>query len=498
MLQTRFNFNKHAKTLFNNSNNYLCGSKNKTLRRKRKLPVLEQIEITDVAAEGKSLARIDNMVLFVKNLVPGDIADIQVVRKRKKYMEGVAVKIHHKSAERIEPECKHFGICGGCKWQQLPYSKQLEYKQKQVTDSFERIGKVYSSTIQPVIASEETYYYRNKLEFTFSNSRWLTPEEINSENVIENKNAYGFHVPGRHDKVLQINKCHLQPDPSNMIRDSIGKYAMEKGYTFYDVIHHTGLMRNLIIRNTSLNEWMVIVCFGEHDEEKTGDIMEFIKTNFPQITSLYYVINEKKNDTIGDLDIQLFCGKEYILEKFENCTFKIGPKSFFQTNSKQALNLYRITRDLAGLRKDELVYDLYTGTGTIANFVADKCKKVVGIEYVPEAIEDAKENSIMNNIENTVFYSGDIREILSDEFMRDNGKPDVMIIDPPRAGMHPDVTNKVLNSGASRIIYVSCNPATQARDIYILSEKYKVDLLQPVDMFPQTHHIENIARLVLK
>ncbi len=466
--------------------------------RKKKLPLLENVVIEDLAAEGKSLARIENMVLFVKNLVPGDVADIQVIRKRKKYMEGIPVNIKQESPHRIKPVCVHFGTCGGCKWQQLPYEKQLEYKQKQVRDNFERIGKVYTSVIKPIIPSEETYYYRNKLEYTFSRDRWLSQDEISSGEKIEDKNALGYYIPGRFNRVLHITECHLQAEMSNTIRNEIYAFAMQHKFTFYSNVSHTGFLRNLIIRNTSLNEWMVVLSFAENNKAKIHLLLDHVRKSFPGITSLYFVINEKRNDTIHDLELKLYEGKAFIEEKLDTLTFNIGPKSFFQTNSRQALKLYQRVKELAQIGTKDVVYDLYTGTGTIAQFIANGCQKVVGIEYIDEAIKDARTNSQKNNITNAAFFTGDIRETLTREFFRQNGKPDTIITDPPRAGMHKDVVKAIMDTGARKIVYVSCNPATQARDIHLLSEKYDVEILQPIDMFPQTHHVENIALLIRK
>ncbi len=463
--------------------------------RKKKLPLLEGIEITDVAAEGKALARVEDMVVFVPGLVPGDIADIQINRKRKNYMEGFVVKLQKPSDLRVEPACRHFNVCGGCKWQHLPYEKQLFYKQKQVEDNLQRIGKIDLPEINPIVGSQQQYEYRNKLEYTFSATRWLSDEEIQSGQEITDRRALGFHIPGKFDRVLAIEKCHLQQDLSNRIRNSVKEFTFQNDYSYYHQRNNEGFMRNLIVRNTSLGEWMVVVVFNAEEEFLIRMLMEYLSSSFPEITSLMYVINPKMNDTIHDLEVFLFSGRDHIFEELDGLRFKIGPKSFFQTNSKQALELYRITKSFADLTGDEVVYDLYTGTGTIANYLAKSCKKVVGIENVEAAIADAKINAEINGIENTLFFAGDMKDILNDTFIKEKGRPDVIITDPPRAGMHADVVHAILGALPQRIVYVSCNPATQARDIQLLSEKYKVTKIQPVDMFPHTHHVENVVRL---
>lgn len=455
--------------------------------------MLEQIEITGVAAEGKAIARFDNQVIFLSNVVPGDIVDIQLTKKRKSYMEGIPVHFHKKSVERAEPFCSHFGTCGGCKWQNLPYERQLNYKQQQVIDTFIRIGKVELPAISPIIGSGFTQYYRNKLEFTFSNRRWLKKEEINSE--VKQMNGLGFHIPGRFDKVLDIEKCYLQKEPSNQIRLFINQYAIENQLDFFDLRKQSGFLRTLIIRTTETGELMVILVFFHENEGKRVELLNALKVRFEEITSLFFIINTKANDTITDLEFFLYHGKDHILEKMDDLVFKIGPKSFYQTNSKQAHELYKIASEFACIDSHHIVYDLYTGTGTIANFVARKAKKVIGLEYMPEAIEDAKKNSELNGIENTLFFAGDIRDILSEEFVINHGHPDVMIVDPPRTGMHKDVVEQICKILPDRIVYVSCNPATQARDIQLMDEYYKVTRIQPVDMFPHTHHVENIALL---
>jgi len=469
-------------------------------RKRKELPLLENILITDVAAEGKAIARVNDLVVFVPYVVPGDVVDLQVRRKKHSYAEAEAVRFHKYSEKRAVPFCEHYGVCGGCVWQILPYEEQLRYKQKQVVDALTRIGHVQLPEISPIIGSEKTQCYRNKLEYTFSNKRWLTREEVASGVDFE-RNAVGFHITGAFDKVLPIEKCWLQDDISNQIRNAIRDYALEHGYTFIDLRQHTGMMRNLVIRTASTGELMVIVVArveGNAEMQQFLTLMEFVKQTFPQITSLQYVINNKVNDSIGDLDVQLYSGRDHIFEDMEGLKFKIGPKSFYQTNSEQAYNLYKVARNFAQLTGNELVYDLYTGTGTIANFVSRQARQVIGIEYVPEAIEDAKVNSAINGIENTLFYAGDMKDILTADFVQEHGRPDVIITDPPRAGMHPDVINVILNAEPKRIVYVSCNPATQARDLQLLDVKYSVQAVQPVDMFPQTHHVENVVLLTLK
>lgn len=467
-------------------------------RKKKALPLYPSVEVVTVAAEGKAIAKVDNMVVFVPYVVPGDIIDIQVTRKKNSYAEGKAVRFEKYSDNRCEAFCEHFGICGGCKWQILPYSEQLKYKQDQVSNDLTRIGHIEIPEIQPILGSEKTQFYRNKLEFTFSNKKWLTLEQINSGEVFEYMDAVGFHIPGMFDKVLDIDKCWLQDDISNQVRNFVRDYCHEKGYTFFNLKFKGGLMRTLIIRTSTTGELMVIVVFYEDDKEAQEDILNAIADRFPQITSLLYILNEKANDTITDQEVLTWRGNDYIYEEMEGLKFKIGPKSFYQTNSEQAYNLYKVARDFAGLTGDELVYDLYTGTGTIANFVAKQARKVVGIEYVEDAIEDAKVNSQNNKIDNTLFYAGDMKDILTQEFINEHGKPDVIITDPPRAGMHEDVVNVILFAEPQRIVYVSCNPATQARDLNLLDEKYKVVKVQPVDMFPHTHHVENVVLLERK
>jgi 23S rRNA (uracil1939-C5)-methyltransferase len=463
--------------------------------KKKPLPILENIEITDIAAEGNAIARVNNKVLFVPMAIPGDIIDVQLTRKRTSYMEGFIVNIKKPSSLRIKPFCEHFGLCGGCKWQHLPYDDQLKWKQKQVIDNFKRIAKVEIGKINDILPSENTQFYRNKLEYTFSDNRWLDKEQIDGETFIREPGA-GFHIPGKFDKVLDINYCYHQPEPSNQIRLALKNFALQNKLDFFNLKTKQGFIRNLIIRNTNFGEWMIIVCFGREDKNEMLKVLEFLESSFPLLQSIMYVVNTKQNDTISDLEVRLYKGHNYIIEEMENLRFKVSPKSFFQPNSLQALNLYNVVRTMANLSGTELVYDLYTGTGTIANFLARKAKKVIGIEYVNEAIDDAKENSRINLIENTEFFAGDIKDILTQQFIEDNNMPDVIITDPPRSGMHASVINTILYAQPSRIIYVSCNSATQARDIGLLYDKYHVLEIQPVDMFPHTHHVENVALLV--
>lgn len=464
-------------------------------RKKKELPIIEGLEITKVAAEGKSIARWNDLVVFIPFGAPGDVADIKIDRKKHSYCEGHIVKLLQPSSMRIAPKCEHFGVCGGCKFQHLPYEKQLEFKQQQVTDALERIAKIELPDINPILGSKNIYHYRNKLEFTFSNKSWLTFEQLNSGEQFPDRDAVGFHIPGAFDKVLNINKCWLQDDISNQMRTFIRDYAKSKGYSFYDIRNNVGLMRMMMVRTTSTGQLMLVVVFGENNEAAVGDVMHAIAEKFPQITSLMHVVNTKVNDSLGDQTFILDKGLEYIEEEMEGLKFRIGPKSFYQTNSEQAYELYQVARTMAHLSGNELVYDLYTGTGTIANFVARNAREVIGIEYVPEAIEDAKLNSNVNGINNTLFYAGDMKDILTDEFVKKHGVPDVMIIDPPRAGMHEDVVKVILNAEPKRIVYVSCNPATQARDLAMLDSKYKVTEIQPVDMFPHTQHVENVVGL---
>lgn len=468
------------------------------MRKRKILPLYEGVEIIDVAAEGKSIAKVDEMVIFIPYGAPGDVINLKLDKKKKSYGEGHIERMLTPSPMRVTPFCEHFGICGGCKWQHLPYEFQLRCKQQQVVDALERIAKVKLPTITPILGSENTTHYRNKLEFTFSNKSWLTFEQMRNEEEFTDRDALGFHIPGAFDKVLDIKKCWLQDDVSNEIRIFIRDYAKSKNYSFFDLRAQVGLMRTMMVRISSTGEIMLIVMFAENDLVKITDVMSAIKDKFPQITSLLYVINQKANDTIGDQKIITFNGKDYIEEKMEDLKFRVGPKSFYQTNSHQAYELYKVARRIAHLSGNELVYDLYTGTGTIANFVANNAKGVVGIEYVPEAIEDAKLNSEINGISNTKFFAGDMKDVLTAEFVAEHGYPDVMIVDPPRAGMHEDVVNVILEAKPKTIVYVSCNPATQARDLALMDRLYEVVEVQPVDMFPHTHHVENVVGLKLR
>lgn len=466
--------------------------------------VIERVSIENVAAEGKCVARIDDKVVFVEGVAPGDVVDIRIVRKKKSFLEAVPTQFHSYSEKRTDPFCQHFGTCGGCKWQHLPYDLQLNYKTQQVTDNLERIAKVPLPAIADILPSANTQYYRNKLEYTFSNKRWLTKEEISNSGDLE-RNGLGFHIPKRFDKILDIDHCYLQPDPSNDIRLKLKAFAIENDIPFFDLITQTGFLRNLIIRTSSTGQVMILLQVAQPDEGLIEKCMSFLKSSFPETASLNYVVNTKKNETFHDLEIVNYAGKPFIEEQMpidkgspEKLTFRVGPKSFYQTNSFQAYELYQIARDFAQLSGSELVYDLYTGTGTIANFVAAKAKKVIGLEYVEAAIEDAKVNSEINGISNTDFYAGDIKDLLNDAFLSKHGKPDVVITDPPRAGMHEDVVKMLLKAAPQKIVYVSCNPATQARDVALLDEKYTVKAVQPVDMFPHTHHVENVVLLELK
>jgi len=467
-------------------------------RKKKPLPLLEKITITDFAAEGKALARVDDMVVFVPWAVPGDVCDLQVRRKKHSFMEAEIVCLHTPSPLRTQPFCQHFGTCGGCKWQQLPYEEQLKMKQQQVFDQLTRIGKVELPEFRPILGSVKTKEYRNKLDFGCSNRRYLTSEEIASGREFA-RDAIGFHITGAFDKILPIEKCWLMDDLHNQIRNEVRDYAIGHGLTFFDLRQQVGLLRDVIIRNSNTGEWLVIIQFHydeEGDEQRAKGLLQHLADKFPQITALMYLNNQKCNDTIGDQDILTFKGNDHIYETMEDLRFKVGPKSFYQTNTEQAYHLYSVAREFAGLTGEELVYDLYTGTGTIANFVAKKARKVIGIEYVPEAIEDAKINSQENHIDNTLFFAGDMKDILTDEFIAEHGRPDVIITDPPRAGMHPDVVKTILRAAPQRIVYVSCNPATQARDLQDLDADYKVEAVQPVDMFPHTPHVENVVLLI--
>lgn len=464
-------------------------------RKRKELPVVENVEITGVAAEGKSIARVDDMVVFIPYGAPGDVVNIKLDKKKRSYAEAHIVDMVKPSPDRVTPACEHFGVCGGCKWQHIPYESQLRYKRDQVVDALTRIAKVEIPEVNPTLGSKETFCYRNKLEYTFSCKCWITFEDLRSGREIADRNALGFHIPGAFDKVLDIKKCWLQDDLSNRIRLFVRQYALAKGYEFYDIKAQQGLMRTLMVRIASTGEVMLIVVFARPEQEKIDDMMGAIAAEFPEITSLLYVVNQKVNDTIADQEVITYCGRDYINEEMEGLHFRIGPKSFYQTNSLQAYELYKVARRMACLKPDDLAYDLYTGTGTIANFVARQVKKVVGIEYVPEAIADAKLNSEVNGIDNTIFFAGDMKDVLTDGFIAEHGRPDVMIIDPPRAGMHEDVVNVILNARPERIVYVSCNPATQARDLALMDEFYRVEEVQPVDMFPHTHHVENVVRM---
>ncbi|WP_026904496.1 23S rRNA (uracil(1939)-C(5))-methyltransferase RlmD [Pedobacter glucosidilyticus] len=459
--------------------------------------IFEQLEVFDIAEEGKGVARHQDLVVFIEKAIPGDIVDVAVYKKKKKFAEAKVHTLHQPSADRVEPFCIHFGTCGGCKWQHMDYNAQLKYKQKSVTDALQRLAGLDVAHTEPILASAATTYYRNKLEYTFSNKRWLTQEDVASGEAME-MNALGFHVPLRFDKILDVQHCWLQASPSNEIRNSIRDFALAHQISFYDLRAHEGALRNLIIRTSSTGELMIVVVFAYPEEGQVELLMDFVKRSFPQVNSLMYIINQKKNDTIFDQDILLYHGQPFIYEEMEGLKFRIGPKSFYQTNSLQAYELYKITREFAGLTGKELVYDLYTGTGTIANFVAKNAREVVGVEYVPTAIEDAKVNSQINGINNTKFYAGDMKDVLNADFIAQHGKPDVVITDPPRAGMHPDVVERLMEMEAGKIVYVSCNAATQARDLVRLKEKYEVSRIKPVDMFPQTQHVENVVLLELK
>ena len=466
---------------------------------KRNNPLLlERVTITDIGAEGNAVARVDNLVVFVPMLIPGDVADIRIVRKRKKYLEGIPVRFHEYSKDRIEPACAHFGICGGCKWQHLPYKLQLQFKEKQVKDNLTRIGKTELPEINPILGSADQYLYRNKLEYTFSDKRWLLHEEVHSGVEIKNENALGFHIPGVFDKVLNISQCHLQPEPTNLIRNSVHEYARINGLSYFNIKEQKGYLRNLIIRNSLDGDVMVIVVLYYEDAVLRQGLLDFLHEKFPQIRSLMYIINNKRNDSLGDQEAILYWGEDHLVETMQGLRFRIGPKSFYQTNTNQASILYHVVKDFAGLTGKEVVYDLYTGTGTIANYLAGSAIRVIGMEYVKEAVMDAEANSLINSIGNTQFFAGDIKDLLSMDFVAANGNPDVIITDPPRAGMHEDVVKAIISASPGRIVYVSCNPATQARDIQMLSEKFFVAAVQPVDMFPQTHHVENVVLLKKK
>lgn len=467
------------------------------MSRKLKNQVLENLKVERVAAEGKSVAHYEGKVVFIPKVAPGDVVDVKITRGKSSFMEGEAIKFHHYSPERVVPFCEHFGVCGGCKWQHINYKTQLSFKRQQVVDQFQRIAKVPVPEVKPIIGSSSTQYYRNKLDFTFSDNRWLTRDEIDSGEEFE-RNALGFHVPKRFDKIVDIQHCYLQGGASNDIRNQLRNFALENDISFYNIKEQKGILRNLIIRTTSTGEIMVIVQFGEDAPEAIKKTMRFLQETFPQVTSLLYVVNLKKNETFNDLEITTFAGKDAITEKMEGLEFRIGPKSFYQTNSEQAYQLYKVARDFADLCGDEVVYDLYTGTGTIANFIAKNAKQVIGIDYVEAAIEDARLNSKVNDLSNTLFYAGDMKDVLQEEFLSQHASPDVIITDPPRAGMHEEVIKMLLKLAAPKIVYVSCNPATQARDVALLTEEYLVKKIQPVDMFPQTYHVENVVLLSKK
>jgi 23S rRNA (uracil1939-C5)-methyltransferase len=459
--------------------------------------ILSNLHIVDIAEEGKGVAKAEELVVFVEKAVPGDIVDVRLVKKKKNFAEAVIENIHTSSPLRTDPFCQHFGVCGGCKWQHMQYDAQLLFKYKSVEAALQRLAKIDTSAMEPILGSAENKYYRNKLEYTFSNKRWLNREDMDDQEGLE-MNALGFHVPSRFDKILDIQHCYLQAEPSNTLRNQVRNYALRMGLSFYDLRNHEGNLRNLIIRTSSTGEVMVVVVFAYVGQEQAEDLMAYIATEFPQITSLMYIINQKKNDTIYDQEVITYAGRDYIFEEMEGLKFKIGAKSFYQTNSAQALELYKITKEFAGFTGNELVYDLYTGAGTIANFIAKSVREVVGIEYVPTAIEDAKFNAELNGLQNTKFFAGDMKDILTAPFIAEHGKPDVVITDPPRAGMHADVVARLLEMEAEKIVYVSCNAATQARDLALLVAKYEVIRIKPVDMFPHTQHVENVVLLKLR
>ncbi len=459
---------------------------------------VENAAIVDISSEGKSVAKVDGMVIFIDGGVPGDVADVMITRKKNNYAEGHIVTLKQASPDRIEPVCEHFGACGGCKWQNLNYANQLVFKQKTVSDALTRIGKLDISTLKPIFPNKAAYYYRNKLEFSFSDKKWLTNDEVKSGEAIDNRNALGFHIPKMFDKILDIRNCYLQEEPSNSIRNAIKEFALKHRLSFFGVRDKTGLLRTLMIRTASTGELMVLIQFFENQPENIVLLLDYLKRTFPQITSLQYVINQKGNDTLQDLDIITYYGRDHIFEEMEGLKFKISAKSFYQTNSSQAYELYKITRNFCGLTGNEVVYDLYTGTGTIANFVAKQAQKVIGVEYVQDAVEDAKVNSQLNGITNTSFFAGDMKDILNETFIAKHGKPGVIITDPPRSGMHEDVVRAILKAAPEKIVYVSCNPATQARDLAMMTEEYTIQNIQAVDMFPQTAHVENVVLLVRK
>jgi 23S rRNA (uracil1939-C5)-methyltransferase len=461
--------------------------------------IFKEVPVLDAGAKGVSVAKAeDGRVIFIPNVVPGDVVDVQTFKKRKSYFEGKAIQFHKLSEHRVEPQCKHFGICGGCKWQNMKYSQQLFYKNNEVFNNLKRIGKIELPEFEEILGSKKQFFYRNKMEFSFSDSRWLTENEIHNNDEIQNRNALGFHIPKMWDKILDIEKCHLQQDPSNAIRNSIKEFANQNDIPFFNARNHEGLLRTLMIRTTSIGEIMVLIQFFKEDKKQRELVLNFLSEKFPEITSLLYVINGKANDTLYDQDIKLFKGREYILEEMEGLQFSINAKSFYQTNSEQAYELYKITREFAGLTGNELVYDLYTGTGTIAQFVSKKAKKVIGVEAVPEAIADAKQNAKRNNITNCEFFVGDMKDVFNANFIATHGKPDVIITDPPRDGMHAAVVEQIMKIAPEKVVYVSCNSATQARDLALMDSLYKVTRVRPVDMFPQTHHVENVVLLEKK
>ncbi|WP_396590285.1 23S rRNA (uracil(1939)-C(5))-methyltransferase RlmD [Allomuricauda sp. R78024] len=466
------------------------------MRKKRSRLTFENVEVIDAGAKGKSVGKApDGRIIFLSNAVPGDVVDVMTTKKRKAFFEGVATNFHTLSKRRTTPQCEHFGVCGGCKWQHMAYEHQLHFKQKEVENNLKRIGNLELPETTPILGSKEQYFYRNKMEFSFSSSRWLTQEEISSESQIEDRNALGFHIPGMWDKILDIKKCHLQEDPSNAIRLEIKKFASKNGLAFFNPRQQQGLLRTMMLRTASTGEIMLLIQFFEDALEERELLLNHIEQTFPEITSLLYVINQKQNDTIYDQEVVCFAGRDHIFEEMEGLRFKINAKSFYQTNSEQAYELYKVTRDFANLTGNELVYDLYTGTGTIAQFISKKAKKVIGVESVPEAIEDAKNNALHNNISNVEFFVGDMKKVFNSSFIEQHGQPDVIITDPPRDGMHKLVVEQLLQIAPEKIVYVSCNSATQARDLAILNEKYQVTRVQPVDMFPQTHHVENVVLL---
>ena len=466
-------------------------------RKKTDKVIFENITVLDAGAKGVSVAKApEGQIIFIPNVVPGDVIDVQTLKKRKSYFEGRAIKFHSYSENRVKPVCEHFGSCGGCKWQNMKYEQQLFYKNQEVQNNLKRIGKIELPDFEPILGSKNQFFYRNKMEFGFSDTRWLTEKEIQSEDTtLSKKPALGFHIPRMWDKILNIETCHLQADPSNAIRNGVRDFAIKNEISFFNARNHTGLLRTLMIRTTSIGEIMILVQFFADNKKQRELVMNYLKDTFTEITSLQYVINGKPNDTIYDQDIILYNGRDYILEEMEGLQFSINAKSFYQTNSQQAFELYLITRDFAGLTGNEVVYDLYTGTGTIAQFVSQKAKKVIGVEAVPEAIADAKENAKRNKITNCEFYVGDMKNVFNDDFIAQHGHPDVIITDPPRDGMHKDVVEQLLKIGADKIVYVSCNSATQARDLALMNEQYKVTRVRPVDMFPQTHHVENVVLL---